>query len=125
MTAPVQRAIAAGDLEVGFLESGDPSGPAVVLLHGFPYDVHAYDAVAAQLAGQGARVMRDFAEGSGIVKLDNGETWTARLAPEAASAALFDGDRATVTRIDGAIAYVVPFAATSEGSAPEEGTTDD
>ncbi len=79
----------------------------------------------AALYGQGARVMRDFAEGSGIVKLDNGETWTARLAPEAASAALFDGDRATVTRIDGAIAYVVPFAATSEGSAPEEGTTDD
>ncbi|WP_372661681.1 hypothetical protein [Hydrogenophaga sp.] len=34
--------ILAGDLDVAYLESGDPDGPAVLLLHGFPYDVHAY-----------------------------------------------------------------------------------
>ena len=79
----------------------------------------------AALYGQGARVMRDFDEGSGIVKLDNGETWTARLAPDAGAAVFVEGDRATVTRIDGAIAYVAPLAAPTEGSQPEEGTTDD
>ena len=29
----------AGDLNVAYLEAGDPAGPPVVLLHGFPYDV--------------------------------------------------------------------------------------
>jgi len=75
------------------------------------------------LYGQGARVMRDFAEGSGIVKLDNGETWTARLAASAASEPLFEGDRAIVTRIDGAVAEVVPLT-TTEGTALEERTPD-
>lgn len=36
----------AGVLNVGYLESGPAGGTPVVLLHGFPYDVHAYDAVA-------------------------------------------------------------------------------
>lgn len=60
------------------------------------------------LYGQGARVMRDFVEGTGIVKLDNGETWTARLTADAAAAVLREGDRVSVSRIDGAIAEVRP-----------------
>jgi membrane protein implicated in regulation of membrane protease activity len=62
------------------------------------------------LYGLGGRVMRDFLEGSGSVKLDNGETWTSRLAPGFATVELEEGDRVTVTRIAGAIAEVVPAA---------------
>lgn len=47
----------AGDLNVAYLEAGDPTGPPVVLLRGFPYDVHAYDEVAPRLAAAGARVI--------------------------------------------------------------------
>lgn len=72
------------------------------------------------LYGLGARVMRDFVEGSGIVKLDNGETWTARLAPTAESATLREGERVVVINIAGAIAEVAPNAATSGESSPEE-----
>ena len=71
------------------------------------------------LYGQGARVMRDFSEGQGIVKLDNGETWTSRLSPASAGAALVEGDRVTVTRIDGAIAEVAPLTTTTGDSADE------
>ncbi len=79
----------------------------------------------AALYGQGARAMRDFVEGAGSVKLDNGELWTARIAPQAASTDIVEGDRVTVTRIDGAIAEVIPLAATTEGPALEEGPTHD
>ena len=44
-------------LEIGYLESGPADGPPVVLLHGFPDDVHAYDAVSPVLAAQGWRVL--------------------------------------------------------------------
>lgn len=60
------------------------------------------------LYGLGGRVMRDFVEGSGTVKLDNGETWTARLAPTAADAVVRETERVVVTRIHGSIAEVAP-----------------
>jgi membrane protein implicated in regulation of membrane protease activity len=74
------------------------------------------------LYGLGGRVMRDFVEGSGSVKLDNGETWTSRLAPSAANAAVQEGNRVVVTRILGAIAEVVPAATAAPESAarPDE-----
>ncbi len=37
------REVEAGDLVVAFLEAGPADGVPVLLLHGFPYDVHAYD----------------------------------------------------------------------------------
>ena len=55
----------AGDLNVAYLETGDPSGPPVVLLHGFPYGVHAYAEVAPQLAAGGARVIVPWLRGFG------------------------------------------------------------
>ena len=55
----------AGDLNVAYLETGDPAGPPVVLLHGFPYDVHAYDEVAPRLAAGGARVIVPWLRGFG------------------------------------------------------------
>lgn len=60
-----------------------------------------------RLPGLGGRVVVDFVDGHGQVKLDNGETWTARLSPAAATETLTDGDRVVVVRIDGATAEVV------------------
>ena len=57
--------IDAGDLNVAYLEEGDPTGPPIVLLHGFPYDVHAYDEVAPRLAAAGARVIVPWLRGFG------------------------------------------------------------
>jgi pimeloyl-ACP methyl ester carboxylesterase len=59
------KTIGAGVLDVGYLDDGVPDGWAVVLSHGFPYDVHAYDAVAPLLAGRGARVIRPYQRGFG------------------------------------------------------------
>lgn len=64
-----------------------------------------------RLLGLGGTVHRDFHRGAGQVRLDNGETWTARLAPGSAEAALVEGDRVVVLRIDGATAEVVPAPA--------------
>lgn len=72
------------------------------------------------LYGIGGRVMHDFVEGSGSVKLDNGETWTSRLAASAAGAAVAEGNRVTVTRILGAIAEVVPAERANPDPTPVE-----
>ena len=67
-----------------------------------------------RLMGLGGTVHRDFDRGSGQVRLDNGETWTARLAPGASTAALVEGDRVVVVRIDGATAEVAPAPLTTD-----------
>ena len=63
-----ERSIEAGVLRVAYLESGDAAGRPVVLLHGFPYDVHAYDRVAPLLAAQGFRVIVPFLRGYGATR---------------------------------------------------------
>jgi pimeloyl-ACP methyl ester carboxylesterase len=55
----------AGVLNIGYVEMGPASGWPVVLLHGFPYDIHAYDEVAPQLAAAGARVIVPYLRGYG------------------------------------------------------------
>lgn len=55
----------AGALAVAYEEYGDRAGWPVVLLHGFPYDVRAYDEVAATLAEQGAWVVVPYLRGFG------------------------------------------------------------
>ena len=57
--------VAAGVLDVAYLDDGAPGGWPVVLSHGFPYDVHAYDAVVPLLADRGARVIRPYQRGFG------------------------------------------------------------
>ncbi len=69
------------------------------------------------LYGLGGRVMGDFTEDGGLVKLDNGETWTARWSTATDSPPPRDRDRVTVARIDGAIAEVGP-APTNSDSTP-------
>lgn len=59
------KRVQAGVLDVAYLEAGPPDGPAAVLLHGFPYDVRAYDGVAERLAGAGVRCLIPYLRGYG------------------------------------------------------------
>jgi pimeloyl-ACP methyl ester carboxylesterase len=68
------KRIAAGVLEVTYLESGPPGGTPVILLHGFPYDVHAYDAVAERLASAGRRVLVPYLRGYGPTRFRSAHT---------------------------------------------------
>ena len=52
-------------LEIGYAEHGPSDGPAVILLHGFPDDIHAYDGVAGPLAEDGMRVLVPYLRGYG------------------------------------------------------------
>src|SRR6195952_4495460 len=52
-------------LEIGFLELGPPDGPPVILLHGWPSDVHDYDGVAPPLGEAGFRVLVPWLRGYG------------------------------------------------------------
>ena len=47
------RQVDAGDLDVGYVDAGPPDGPAVVLLHGWPYDIHSFADVTPLLTAAG------------------------------------------------------------------------
>ena len=55
----------AGQLEVAYEQSGPNDGESVILCHGFPYDVRAYDEVAAILADAGCNVVAPYLRGFG------------------------------------------------------------
>lgn len=59
------KRIEAGALNVAYEEQGPPGGTAVLLLHGFPYDVRAYDEVTPLLAAKGCRVITPYLRGYG------------------------------------------------------------
>ena len=61
-------------LEVAYLEYGASEGWPVLLLHGFPYDVHAYDEVAPGLAEAGARVIVPYLRGFGPTRFLDADT---------------------------------------------------
>jgi hypothetical protein len=52
--APIKQ-ISAGLLSIGYAEAGPAGGPAVILLHGWPYDIHSYVDVAPLLASETLR----------------------------------------------------------------------
>jgi pimeloyl-ACP methyl ester carboxylesterase len=62
--APLQTATT-GVLDVAYYASGPSDGPAVLLLHGFPYDIHSYVDVVPILAGHGLRVLVPYLRGHG------------------------------------------------------------
>src|SRR5437764_11825411 len=64
-TAPAVKTVRTKVLEIGYHDSGDPAAFPVVLLHGFPDDAHAYDAVAPILAGAGYRALAVYLRGYG------------------------------------------------------------
>lgn len=57
--------IHAGVLDVAYAEMGPAKGPVVILLHGWPYDIHSYAEVAPALAAKGYRVLVPYARGYG------------------------------------------------------------
>lgn len=57
--------LTAGPLSIACAESGPANGPPVFLMHGFPYDIHAYEAVAPRLAAAGCRVLVPYLRGFG------------------------------------------------------------
>jgi pimeloyl-ACP methyl ester carboxylesterase len=59
------RHVDAGVLTIAYYEAGPADGPAVMLLHGFPYDIHSYVDVAPMLAGEGCRVIVPYLRGYG------------------------------------------------------------
>ena len=57
--------VKAGVLDVAYAEMGPADGPVVILLHGWPYDIHSYEKVAPALAAKGYRVLVPYARGYG------------------------------------------------------------
>lgn len=67
------KQIHAGQLDVGYFELGPANGPAVLLLHGFPYDVHSYVEVAPLLAARGCHVIVPYLRGHGTTRFLNND----------------------------------------------------
>jgi pimeloyl-ACP methyl ester carboxylesterase len=68
------KQIDAGVLNVGYAEAGPTTGPAVVLLHGWPYDIHSYVDVAPLLAAKGYRVIVPYLRGYGTTRFLSADT---------------------------------------------------
>jgi pimeloyl-ACP methyl ester carboxylesterase len=64
----------AGVLATAYVEDGPVDGWPVVLVHGFPYDVHAYDEVVPHLTARGARVVRPYLRGHGPTRVLSAST---------------------------------------------------
>jgi pimeloyl-ACP methyl ester carboxylesterase len=60
-------------LSVGYAEAGPPTGPVVLLLHGWPYDIHSYVDVAPRLASAGYRVIVPHLRGYGTKRFLSGD----------------------------------------------------
>jgi pimeloyl-ACP methyl ester carboxylesterase len=71
---PIKQ-IDAGVLSVGYAEDGPADGPAVILLHGWPYDIHSYVDVAPLLAAKGYRVIVPYLRGYGSTRFLSRDTF--------------------------------------------------
>jgi pimeloyl-ACP methyl ester carboxylesterase len=68
------KQIDAGVLNVGYAEAGPTNGPAVILLHGWPYDIHSFIDVAPLLASTGYRVIVPYVRGYGTTRFLSNDT---------------------------------------------------
>ena len=68
------KQIDAGVVNVGYAEAGPAGGAPVVLLHGWPYDIHAFVDVAPLLAARGYRVIVPHLRGYGTTRFLSGDT---------------------------------------------------
>jgi pimeloyl-ACP methyl ester carboxylesterase len=68
------RQVDAGVLDIGYAEDGPAGGPPVILLHGWPYDIHAFVDVAPLLAAKGYRVIVPYLRGYGTTRFRSDAT---------------------------------------------------
>jgi pimeloyl-ACP methyl ester carboxylesterase len=68
------KQVDAGLLNVGYVEAGPADGQAVVLLHGWPYDIHSFIDVTPLLAAAGYRVIVPYLRGYGTTRFRSSET---------------------------------------------------
>jgi pimeloyl-ACP methyl ester carboxylesterase len=66
--------VKAGVLDVGYVDAGPEPGQPVLLLHGWPYDIHSYEAVAPALADAGYRVIVPYLRGYGTTRFLSDDT---------------------------------------------------
>jgi len=99
------RQIEAGQLDVGHIDAGPADGPAVLLLYGWPYDIHSFADATPLLVARGYRVIVPYLRGYGTTRFLSGDTM--RNGEQAALAfdalALLDAldiDRAIVAGFD-------------------------
>lgn len=71
---PVKQ-INAGELSVGYSEAGPAGGQPVILLHGWPYDIHSYADVAALLGERGFRAIVPYLRGFGSTRFLSTDTF--------------------------------------------------
>jgi pimeloyl-ACP methyl ester carboxylesterase len=69
------KQVDAGLLNVGYAEAGPANGPAVVLLHGWPYDIYSFVDVAPLLAAKGYRVIVPYLRGYGTTRFLSSDTF--------------------------------------------------
>ncbi len=69
------KQIDAGLLRIGYAEVGPAGGPVVILLHGWPYDIHTYVDVAPMLASAGYRVIVPYLRGYGTTRFLSPDTF--------------------------------------------------
>ncbi len=69
------KQINAGALNVGYTEAGPVSGTPVILLHGWPYDIHSYNEVVPILVLKGYRVITPYLRGSGTTRFLSEDTF--------------------------------------------------
>ncbi|SCE80272.1 alpha/beta hydrolase [Micromonospora mirobrigensis] len=79
------RQVDAGDLTIGYVDAGPPDGDVVILLHGWPYDIHSFAEVVPLLTAAGRRVLVPYLRGFGTTRLRAADT--ARNGQSAALAA--------------------------------------
>ena len=73
LMAPLSS-VRAGVLDVSYFSAGPADGPPVLLMHGFPYDIHAYVEVAPMLAAAGCRVIVPYLRGFGGTRFLSADT---------------------------------------------------
>ena len=71
---PALRSIRTDLLDISYAEYGPPTGLPVILLHGWPYDIHAFEGVAPRLAAQGYRVIVPYLRGYGATRFLSADT---------------------------------------------------
>ena len=68
------RQVNAGALNIGYAEAGPRTGPVVILLHGWPYDIYSFVEVAPMLASAGYRVIGPYLRGYGTTRFLSADT---------------------------------------------------